>query len=556
MNKRKLLLFCCLMLAVGLVGLRPVAWQQAAVAQAYPYQAGFPRADARSTIAFGSPTVVDINNDGQLNVLLPDGHGCVWAWDHTGQVLPNFPLKTAGSCQGTPRINGPLAVGDVDGDGRLEIAAGTRGAGTGQGQRGRIFVWNDDGSLLSGWPREMAWNMQFGSGQPEVMTVAMANITGDARLEVIAGTSNNSSNGGTPDDATHNLYAFHANGTALPGFPTKYRRAGIWGFVAAADLDGDGYAEIITGRDHAFIHAYNRQGNQLPNWPQESPVDLNLPQGLFMEFTRDAPSIADLDGDGILDIVIAGKVRDPALNRLVTHSAVLVLQPNGQRKSGWHIAKLGGAPIASGDFPTQAPALADLNGDGKLEIVVAMLDGRIRAYQADGSLLWQYNFAQGAHLFASEPVIGDVTGNGRPDIIFGTYSPDGSANHLARLHGLDNAGAPLPNFPLPLTHEGNAQKQGLRAAPTLADLDNDCDVEILAASQATILYVWDLPAPYHAARMPWPTARHNFQRTGFVQSTAVSGAVNGNILPYNNQEGAEEQIFLPLIANQANLNCR
>ncbi|HRQ40147.1 MAG TPA: VCBS repeat-containing protein [Chloroflexota bacterium] len=522
------------------------AEEQTVVAQNYPSHPGFPRFEAGGTITFGSPTIMDINKDGQLDILVPDGHGCVWAWDHTGAVLPNFPLKTGSSCQGTPRINGPLAVGDMDGDGLLEIAAGTRGTSSSPGQRGKVFVWHANGSLAVGWPKEMAWNEQFGSGLPEVLTVAMANMTGDDRLELIAGTSNNASAGGTPQDPTHNLYAFFGNGVLLPGFPTEYRRAGIWGFVGAADLNGDGYAEILTGRDHAFVHAYNAQGNPLPAWPVESPVNPNDPQGLFLEFTRDAPSMGDLDGDGDIEIIIAGKVRDPNQNRDVTNSGLLVLKANGQREPGWQVAKLGGAPIFNDFLPTQAPALADLDDDGELEIVVGMLDGTIRMYQANGSLVWQYDFAQGRRLFASEPVIGDVTGDGRPDILFGTYSPDGSANAQARLHGLNASGQPLPGFPLSLGHEGQSDKQGLRAAPTLADLDGDCLVEIIAGSQAGVLYVWDSPAAYYPSLLPWPTARHDFQRTGFT-GTAVTPAL---VPTHSTTLNLDYHTYLPLIEHQ------
>ena len=522
------------------------AEEHTAVAQSFPHHPGFPRFEAGGTITFGSPTVADINRDGQLDILVPDGNGCVWAWDHTGTVLPNFPLQTAGSCQGKPRISGPLAVGDMDGDGALEIAAGTRGTGSSPGQRGKTFVWHADGSLAAGWPQEMVWNEQFGSGLPEVLTVAMANVTGNGLLELVAGTSNNASAGGTPQDATHNLYAFSSNGTVLPGFPAQYLRAGIWGFVGLADLNGDGYAELLTGRDHSFVNVYNAQGNQLPNWPVQSLVDPNDPQGLFLEFTRDAPSMGDLDGDGIIEIVIAGKVRDPNQNRAVTNSGLLVLQPNGQRKPGWQVARLGGAPIYDDFHPTQAPALADLDRDGDLEIVVGMLDGIMRAYRADGSLMWQYNFAQGYRLFASEPVIGDVTGDGNVDILFGTYSPDNSANAQARLYGLSATGQPLPGFPLMLDHEGQSDKQGLRAAPTLADVDGDCLVEIVAGSQAAVLYVWDLPAVYNSFLMPWPTARHDFQRTGFVDTAVMPALVTiqGAALDL------DYHTYLPLIENQ------
>ena len=552
MLSRKTVGYGCVVFLVGYIGVYSLMHAETTQAQSFPQQAGFPRFEPRNTITFGSPTVVDIDGDGELDILVPDGSGCVWAWDHTGAVLPNYPLETGGSCQGTPRISGPLAVGDVDGDGQLEIAAGTRGTGENAGQRGRVFLWNHNGTLLNGWPREMTWNTQYGSGLPEVMTVAMANISGDSRLELVAGTSNNASSGGTPDDPTHNLYAYQASGTVLSNFPTQYRRAGIWGFVGLADLDGNGYAEIIAARDHRYISAYNNQGAQLANWPVETRVDpVNQPNGLFMEFTRDAPSMADIDNDGTIEIVIAGKVRNPSQNYDVTNSAVLVFQPNGQREPGWAVAKLTGAPVYDDFQPTQSPALADLNGDGTLEIVVTLLDGTIRAYQANGSLLWQYNFAQGHRLFASEAVIGDVSGDGQVDILFGTYSPDGSDDHLARLHGLNASGQPLAGFPLPLDSESGASKKGLRAAPTLADLDGDCDVEILAGSQAGVLYVWDLPAPYFPGLMPWPTARHDFQRTGFFNTP--TNPLHGqnqpafNLFPTN--------LYFPLLTNISNNSC-
>jgi hypothetical protein len=162
----------------------------------------------------------------------------------------------------------------------------------------------------------------------------------------------------------------------------------------------------------------------------------------------------------------------------------------------------------------QASALADLDNDGRLEIIVTLMDGTLRVYKYNGSLMWQYNFAQGSALFASEPVIGDVNGDGQLDIVFGTYSPDGSANNDMSILAVNRFGQILSGFPLPLTEEGDADKQGIQAAPTLADLDGDCDVEILAASRGRVLYVWDLAGAYNSKLMPWPTGRQNNQRTG------------------------------------------
>jgi len=141
------------------------------------------------------------------------------------------------------------------------------------------------------------------------------------------------------------------------------------------------------------------------------------------------------------------------------------------------------------------------------------MDGTIRAYAANGNLLWTYNFAQGAVLFASEPVVGDIDGDGTVVIVYGTYSPTGTANSLVGLNALHGNGLPVLGFPLLLPNE-TAPKKSIRAAPTIVDLDGDCKVEILAASLGGTVYAWDLPSPYYSDRISWPTGRHDNLRSG------------------------------------------
>jgi hypothetical protein len=479
--------------------------------------AGFPRTEPYGSF-FVSPSVIDINADGKLDVLTADSTGCVWGYDRAGTPLAGFPWKTGGVCDNAPRINSPLAIGDIDGDGKLEVVAGTRGSGPNAGQRGKVFVWNRSGTLLSGWPKEMAWAGITNGNEPEFYSVALANIVGDAKLEIIGLTSNEA---GSNTNYAPNLYAWNLNGTTVTGFPTSSAKgSGAFGHIAAADINKDGYAEILIGRDEIYFYAYKGNGTLLTGWPLHTYLDdLKRTWGKdkFMEYTRTGPAVGDLDGDGTLEIVLAGKVRDPLQSMNQTGSAVMVVEPDGKRRAGWSTAKLVGAPLQTSFTPNNQVALADLDGDGKLEIVVTFDDGTIRAYRENGAQIWSYNYTGGKKLFASEVAIGDVTGDGKVDIVFGTYSFDSTANSSVRIHALNTSGQSQAPFPLTPTLEGTGTAaKGFMAGITLADLDSDGSVEIIAHSRAGVLYAWDTGTAYRADRMPWPTARQNNLRNGLA----------------------------------------
>ena len=134
----------------------------------YPFQSGFPVV-ASGWISFSSPTVADIDGDGDNELLVGSSSGAVDGWDHRGNKLSNYPLIT-----GDGTIISQLALADLDDDEDLEIIAGTRTPVT--DGNGRVFVWHHTGALLSGWPQSVAWNSQYGANQSLVSSVAVVDI--------------------------------------------------------------------------------------------------------------------------------------------------------------------------------------------------------------------------------------------------------------------------------------------------------------------------------------------------------------------------------------------
>lgn len=467
---------------------------------AYPLKHGFP-VDIPGHVTTSAPTVADLDNDGRNELLVANYGGLIFGFNASGSQLPGYPLDTGG------RIIGHMALGDLNADGDLEIVAG---AGSREsGKQGKVFIWQPDGTPLPGWPKQVA---RFGDVKPaKISTVVLADIDQDADLEVIAGTNNNVVQIPNPPDSVPDLYVWHHNGSVMSGkWPAKDRPS-ILGTIAVGDLDSDGKPDIAVGRDYERLFAYDKRGDYLPGWPVDTlvPEDGNKNVDPRIVHKRSIPTLADLDHDGLIEYIVIGARKLPGSIE-VSNSDLLVLQPDGSRKPGWE-TPAGGSGVLSSDYPMQqAPAVADLDGDFDLEIVAPTQDGRIRAYNPDKTLLWQFNYAQGKLIYASEPVIGDVDDDGKLEVVFGTYDPTVTTVGPVGLWILEHDGSVKAGYPLPV--EGT----GIMAAPALVDLDNDGYLDIVAVSRKGNIYAWDTGTPYRASRLPWPVARHDLQRTAFV----------------------------------------
>jgi WD40 repeat protein len=127
-------------------------------------------------------------------------------------------------------IEASPAVADLDGDGRLEIAVGS--------WDGRMYVWDDAGQALPGWPVQVTDQI--------ISSAALVDLDGDDRLDVVVGSKDG------------HLYGWTAEGRALPGFPRDLG-APVFSSPWVGDLEGDGQADVVVGANNG-IHLLRNVG--------------------------------------------------------------------------------------------------------------------------------------------------------------------------------------------------------------------------------------------------------------------------------------------------------
>ena len=492
---------------------------------------------------YSSPAVADLNGDGQPDVI----------WGSYDVVSLNGATGTL-QWRGTngQRVWPGIAVADLTGDGTLEVIVGRGGD--------QVTVYDRLGNIV--WTRN-----PFGGG--EVRTLAVEDLEGDGQIEVVAGRA---SSGGAPQ-----VNVFASNGSVRPGWPAK--RVGEPGFgsgmynenVTVADLNGDGFMEIFAPTDTHYILGLDRNGNQLPVnaiygntnpprtvWSQVGVhVDLAADLRGFANcgtehrpnFANSAPVVADVDGDGTKELVVVGDVYNCGVGDpdgdLYHLPFILKLDRTRWAGSGhdWTVipaAEPGSGPLSQ-DFgvienSVQDTVVADLDGDGEKEILYSSYDGRVHAYWLDKTQHgnWPYRVPStgGADdfRFAGEPVVADLDNDDLAEVIFTSW-PKKATSGTGHLHILDYLGNELHRVSLPSV---SGTWNGGLAAPTLANIDGDPDLELVAGTSRGGVVAYDLPNTSSAVVL-WGTGRGNFKRTGTspvpvpLISAADAAMAEGNV---------------------------
>jgi hypothetical protein len=464
----------------------------------------------------GSPAVADLDGNGTMEIIVPRGNALV-VWNADGSLRWKFTGASG-------RIWSSPVVANFLGDARLEVAVASRA---------QVFLLDADGAALSGFP--VTW-------EDEMRSLAAGDVDGDGQLDLVATPGH-----GSPTDV---MMAWHADGSVVAGFPPN--QAGVSGCnqncylagcfdqnLALGDLDGDSKMDVVAPHDNAYASFHQGTGVAFDSNPMFSGRpktpgvrylhDLAFAQqgyaddeetALQAHFTNTAPAITDVDQDGKNEIVMLGSVQNAAQNDRLKGVALWVLRHDASRLPAWqtpwhapdYLAGLWDYDGTNVVGATNQATIADITPDkAGPEFVFAGFDGRIHAVAADRTELWSYVYTTSLNVLTGGVVVGDLSQDGIPEIVFNSYSID---QDQGALFVLDAAGNQLHRVTLP--------RRGAMPVPTLADVDGNGTVEIVvslkdAEDKVESVLVYTV-ASSSTGCLLWPTGRANLLRDGWIRS--------------------------------------
>jgi hypothetical protein len=344
--------------------------------------------------------VADLNGDGKADVVVSNLAGPTSSGNGMlGLLLGNGdgtfkPVRTFGSGgYGATAV----AIADVNGDGIPDVLVANTCASSSDCTNGTVSVLLGKGNGAFQSP------VTYRSGGQVAVSIAVADVNGDGKLDLLVANQSGEDNG---DGLVAVLFG-RGDGTFQA--PVTYDAGdSVTSSLAVADFNGDGKADLVVANSgHATVTVLLGNGDGTFQGAVVYGAGGDIPA---------AVAVADLNGDGKRDIVVA--------NWYSGTLAVLLGNGNGTFQAA--------VPYSSGGSSPGSLAIVDINGDGKLDLVASNCGSSQNGYgcgetngvvsvllgNGDGTFQPAVAFSSGAFNDISVAVA-DMNGDGKPDLLVG-----------------------------------------------------------------------------------------------------------------------------------------
>ncbi len=495
-----------------------------------------------------APKTADIDGDGVRDIIYADNDGYLNVLNGDGVYLDGFPVATnplphldpanalnhldatafaSGDVDGQvySSVVATPAVADLDGDGDTEIVVATLD--------GWVYVFDEAGNHEPGFPVELDRSLALNPSEYRNIdsgifaSPAVEDLDGDGDYEIVVGAFDG------------HVYVWHHDGTLDPGFPVMLWQDGdedfgrILSSPAIGDIDGDGQVEIVLGSNQVrnsmgSFWALHADGNAHSGGPFKDgfPVKLLTVEllpligvGVFV-----TPALADVDGDGDVEISVAGNVGPPLIydgdgNLYRAMEAGTASVPE----------KAFGPGSPSADMPLQviftSPAFGDLNNDGRPDLVQGAAGLLVAATFAQGGERLEFDHLIGAwdarsarflHAFPQiqddwqfflQPIVADVDGDDLPEVI------NASAGYYIRAY--NRYGRQPDGWP-------KFTGGWIGSAPCVGDINGDGFLDLVASTRNGWLFAWSTAGRVDG-RVDWESFSHDNRNTGNLETPLDQG---------------------------------
>jgi hypothetical protein len=394
---------------------------------------------ATSAAAPMSVAVGDLDSDGDLDLASASGNDDTVAWYEN--TAGNGSAWTATDIATTAGSAAWVAVGDLDGDGDLDLASASRSDDT-------IARYRNDTIHR----RATAWSAaDIDTAAANTSSVAFGDLDGDGDLD-LASTS-------FADDTITWYENTAGDGSAWAATDITTTADGARS-VAVGDLDGDGDLDLASAEGiSSTIAWYENTAGDGSAWTA-ADIDTAAPDAWTV-------AVGDLDGDGDLDLASASTLDDTI---------------------AWYENTAGdGSAWAATDVATTADgahgvAVGDLDGDGDLDLASASV--------TDDTIAWYENTAGDGSAWAATDIattaaggnsvaVGDLDGDGDLDLASASVTDDTIAWYENTAG--DGSGWAATDV---ATTAVNAR------SVAVGDLDGDGDLDLASASEGDSTIAW------------------------------------------------------------------